>query len=66
MRFYKTAHFDFAQNKFEAAADSEDCFQRGPSAAGKPLGLEAQPVFSPTLAKEFLKEFPKEFHMRKG
>eukprot|EP00434_Breviolum_minutum_P017008 symbB.v1.2.015005.t1/scaffold1110.1/size137258/8 len=33
--FYKTAHFDFAQNIFECVADTEDCFQRGPSAGGK-------------------------------
>ena len=37
-RFYKTAHFDFAQNIFECVADTEDCFQRGPSAGGKTLG----------------------------
>ena len=35
-RFYKTAHFDFAQNIFECLADTEDCFQRGPAAGGKP------------------------------
>ena len=34
-RYYKTAHFDFAQNIFECLADTEDCFQRGPSAGGK-------------------------------
>ncbi|CAK9051357.1 unnamed protein product [Durusdinium trenchii] len=33
--YYKTAHFDFAQNIFECLADTEDCFQRGPSAGGK-------------------------------
>eukprot|EP00435_Cladocopium_sp_Y103_P015501 s1566_g3.t2 len=30
--YYKTAHFDFAQNIFECLADTEDCFQRGPAA----------------------------------
>ncbi|CAJ1414409.1 unnamed protein product [Effrenium voratum] len=33
--YYKTGHFDFAANRFECLADSEDCFQRGPSASGK-------------------------------
>ena len=32
---YKSAQFDFAQNIFECAAETEDCFQRGPSAMGK-------------------------------
>eukprot|EP00490_Sorites_sp_Unknown_P025115 CAMPEP_0114695704 /NCGR_PEP_ID=MMETSP0191-20121206/71687_1 /TAXON_ID=126664 /ORGANISM="Sorites sp." /LENGTH=150 /DNA_ID=CAMNT_0001992339 /DNA_START=18 /DNA_END=470 /DNA_ORIENTATION=+ len=34
--YYKTAHFDFDKNIFECVADTEDCFQRGPAAGGKP------------------------------
>mmetsp|Transcript_42024 Transcript_42024/g.78066 ORF Transcript_42024/g.78066 Transcript_42024/m.78066 type:complete len:169 (+) Transcript_42024:44-550(+) len=33
--YYKSGQFDFAQNIFECAAETEDCFQRGPSATGK-------------------------------
>eukprot|EP00438_Fugacium_kawagutii_P010760 Skav218276 [mRNA] locus=scaffold2035:357888:361403:- [translate_table: standard] len=36
--FYKTCHFDFAQNILECLADTEDCFQRGPAAGGKIFG----------------------------
>ena len=69
--YYKSGQFDFTQNVFECAAETEDCFQRGPTAGGKlatgsrrvyKLTEEGKLVYDMFLRTEGSEEFVHHLH----